>query len=92
MTSAADIKKKPFWYNIVFVAICAAILIFLLKAPEETTAKLPRDEIHEKFYPMGKKQAEKFCPECHRDDGPVPFPEGHPPKNRCLFCHKKDVR
>jgi len=92
MTSAADIKKKPFWYNIVFVAICAAILIFLLKAPGETTAKLPRDEIHEKFYPLGKKAAEKFCPDCHGDDRQVPFPKDHPPKNRCLFCHKKDVR
>jgi len=84
--------KKTLWYNIAFVAVSAAILAFLLMAPEETTKKLPRDDIHLKFYPMGKKAAEKFCPDCHRDGGEVPFPEGHPPKNRCLFCHKKITR
>jgi hypothetical protein len=35
----------------------------------------------------GKKAAEKFCEECHNEDN-VPFPEGHPAKYRCLFCHK----
>ena len=39
----------------------------------------------------GKKEAEKFCGECHNPDGAAPLPDGHPPKYRCLFCHKKDL-
>jgi cytochrome c553 len=68
-----------------------AIVVFLWMAPEETTAPVPKDDNHLRFYTIvkeeGKKAAEKFCAECHNEDG-VTFPEGHPPKNRCLFCHK----
>jgi hypothetical protein len=28
--------------------------------------------------------------ECHSPDGVFPLPDGHPPKYRCLFCHKRD--
>ena len=37
----------------------------------------------------GGKEAEKFCGECHSDDGISPLSEQHPPKYRCLFCHKR---
>lgn len=84
-------KKKGFLFiNIAFLVISAAILIFLFNAPEETTAKLPHDEDHSRFMKMKKKEAEKFCTECHSADGEYPLPEGHPPKYRCLFCHKRD--
>jgi len=82
-------KKKTLVYNILFAAVCGGLLIFLFNAPEETTKKLPRDAKHLKFYAMGKKEAEKFCEDCHNKDGEVPLPEHHPPKYRCLFCHKK---
>lgn len=82
-------KKKTRLFNILFVVICAAILVFLLKAPPESTTRLPKDETHLQFYPMGKKEAEKHCGACHNQDGPAPLPDGHPPKYRCLFCHKK---
>mgnify|MGYP000002785977 CR=1 FL=1 len=75
--------------NILFLAGCAAILAFLLMAPPETTKKLPQDEIHLQFYPLDKKEAEKHCASCHAPEGQAPLPEGHPPKYRCLFCHKK---
>ena len=69
----------------------AAIIIFLSMAPDETTKPVPKDEIHQEFYNIvkndGKKAAEKFCGDCHNADG-VPFPKDHPPKFRCLFCHK----
>jgi hypothetical protein len=39
---------------------------------------------------MDKKAAEKFCEECHNPEGVAPLPENHPPKYRCLFCHKRD--
>lgn len=82
-------KKKTILLNLIFIGVCLAILAFLLKAPPETTKKLPRDEIHNRFHTMGKKDAEKFCETCHFPEGEVPLPADHPPKYRCLFCHKK---
>lgn len=68
-----------------------AIVTFLWLAPEETTAPVPHDEIHEPYYDIvrseGKKAAEVFCVDCHNPDD-VPLPEDHPPTFRCLFCHK----
>ena len=67
------------------------ILVILWLAPAETTKPIPRDDIHQKFYTIvqneGKKAAEAFCQDCHNEDQ-VPFPADHPPKFRCLFCHK----
>jgi len=69
----------------------AALLVFLAMAPEETTQPVPKDEIHQKFYEIvktdGKKAAEKFCEDCHNEED-MPLSEDHPPKFRCLFCHK----
>ena len=82
--------KKTLIYNLLFIFFCGGIFLFLWNAPEETTARLPHDEVHVDFHKMAKKEAEKFCNECHNPDGRAPLPEGHPPKYRCLFCHKKD--
>jgi cytochrome c5 len=77
--------------DILLLAGALLILIFLWMAPEESTKPVPKDEIHLKFYDIvkadGKKAAEKFCDECHNADNVV-FPEEHPAKFRCLFCHK----
>ncbi len=78
--------------DILLLAGALLILTFLWMAPpEESTKPVPKDEIHLKFYDIvkadGKKAAEKFCDECHNADN-VPFPEEHPAKFRCLFCHK----
>jgi len=83
-------KKSTWLLNIIFAVTCIAILVFLLRAPEETTAFLPKDEIHTPFHLIkSKKEAEKTCLECHGPSGDVPLQEGHPPKYRCLFCHKR---
>lgn len=75
----------------ILLALGAVILLVLWAAPDESTKRIPNDKIHHKFYEMipkeGKKAAEQSCGECHNKDG-VPFPEKHPPKFRCLFCHK----
>ncbi|MGV1098306.1 hypothetical protein ACUUL3_02720 [Thiovibrio sp. JS02] len=84
-------KKKNRILNILFVLSCVGILIFLLKAPPESTKKIPRDDNHLKFYEMGKKEAEKYCESCHVPKGTAPLPADHPPKYRCLFCHKKQL-
>jgi len=81
--------KKTWRYNAVFLIVCAAIFLFLWNAPEETTAKLPHDDNHSRFLDMRKKEAEKFCDECHSPDGIAPLSKDHPPKYRCLFCHKQ---
>ena len=81
--------QKKLLINLLFALVCGAILLFLWNAPPETTKKLPHDETHEKFHAMGKKEAEKFCENCHNPEGIAPLPKGHPPKYRCLFCHKK---
>lgn len=39
------------------------------------------------FFKPDKKGAEVFCEPCHLEKN-VRFPPDHPPKNRCLFCHK----
>lgn len=83
-------KNKTLIYNILFAVVCGGIFLLLLNAPKETTARLPLDDIHLKFQSMEKKTAEKFCEACHNPDGPAPLPKGHPPKYRCLFCHKKN--
>lgn len=78
--------------NVAFVISGIAILLFLLKAPEETTAQLPRDENHLRFFSIeSKKEAEKFCAECHSPGQEAPLPADHPPQYRCLFCHKRDT-
>lgn len=83
-------KKKTYIYNILFLLICGGLFLFLWSAPPETTAHLPDDEDHERFMSMGKKEAEKFCTECHAPDMVAPLAEDHPPKYRCLFCHKRE--
>lgn len=82
-------SRKTLILNIIFLACCLAILVFLLKAPPETTKRLPQDDIHQAFQSMEKKAAEKHCESCHFPEGPSPLPADHPPKYRCLFCHKK---
>lgn len=39
------------------------------------------------FFKPDKKAAEVYCQPCHQEKG-VAYPPDHPPKNRCLFCHK----
>jgi hypothetical protein len=82
-------NKQKIFVNTMFCLFCIAILVFLLNAPKETTVKLPHTAQHDRFHAMkSKKQAEKFCGECHSQNGQAPLPENHPPKFRCLFCHK----
>ena len=86
---AFSLKKR----DLALLGIAIVILAFLWQAPPESTSRVPYDDTHRTYYDMvqsdGKKAAEKHCEECHNDQG-VPFPEGHPPKSRCLFCHKME--
>ena len=74
-------KKKLFNWGFLIASIL--ILIILLSAPKATTPPLPKTDNHKKFFNMSKKEAEKFCEDCHKN-----LPKNHPPKYRCLFCHK----
>jgi cytochrome c553 len=81
-------RQKHILYNVLFLLVCAGILLFLLLAPPETTKPLPNDQDHQMFLTMKKKEAERRCESCHGPDGRAALPETHPPKYRCLFCHK----
>lgn len=89
MTATPKKSSKTLLYNLIFLAVCGGLFLFLWNAPPESTTKLPHDDIHQKYYAMDKKEAEKNCESCHNPSGEVPLPEGHPPKYRCLFCHKR---
>lgn len=84
--------KKRDW---VLVLVAVVIVAALWAAPEESTRRVPLDDTHAKFHTMvkaeGKKAAEKFCEDCHNPQQ-VPLPDGHPPKSRCLLCHKLEIR
>jgi len=76
----------------ILLLLGAMVIIGILwMAPEETTRRVPKDETHQAMYDAfhkdGKKAAGKLCEKCHNKDD-VPFPPQHPPKSRCLFCHK----
>lgn len=94
MQKKIDSKIKTIVYNLLFVFFGASLLFFLWIAPPETTPKLPHDNNHERFMSMEKKEAIKFCKECHGPKGIKPLPEDpkkHSPSYRCLLCHKRDV-
>lgn len=79
-------------FNGLFLSVSVILLLFLFLAPEETTSRLPQDDIHSEFHLIkSKKEADKHCVECHTVEGDAPLPEDHPPPYRCLFCHKRDI-
>lgn len=82
-------KYKRILANILFLTGSCLLLYFLLNAPPETTRPLPRDQDHERFMTMRKKEAEQACDSCHGPGKKNQLPETHPPKYRCLFCHKR---
>jgi cytochrome c553 len=79
-----------------FIGLIVVILaVFFSISGKVKTTRIPIPEDHSRFFEIvakdGKKAAEKFCGECHNDQG-VQFPKDHPPKFRCLFCHKLEER
>jgi cytochrome c553 len=76
--------------NLAFITTCLVLLLVLYLAPEETTAPLPADEIHNKFRQIeSKKEADALCFDCHSPEGGMALPDDHPNPFRCLFCHKR---
>jgi cytochrome c553 len=84
-------KKRNIILNTAFVLVCLTLLLILLEAPDETTARLPADDQHRQFQSdnLSKKEAESHCGECHGANGQAPLSDKHPPSYRCLFCHKR---
>jgi hypothetical protein len=88
---SAPKKKNTLFINIAFAGTLIALLLFLLKAPEITTPKLPHDEDHNRFFSMKKKAAGKLCVECHTiEETDEIHKDATPNTNRCLFCHRRD--
>ena len=78
--------------DILFIIMIPAVVLCLwLLTTEQTTLRIPLDDDHREslqtYRTEGKKAAEKVCSTCHSDGG-LPLSEDHPPKYRCMFCHK----
>ncbi len=78
--------------DILFIIMIPAVVLCLwLLTTEQTTLRIPLDDDHREslqtYRTEGKKAAEQVCSTCHADGG-LPLSEGHPPKYRCMFCHK----
>ncbi len=43
------------------------------------------------FFKPDRKEAEKLCEPCHQQRN-IKLPPNHPPKYRCLFCHKLSAK
>ncbi len=77
----------------IFIAVAVAVLaVFILISGKEKTKRVPYDANHRPYFEIlqktgNKLEAERDCEACH-NDRVIPFPKGHPPKNRCLLCHK----
>ncbi|HEU0265616.1 MAG TPA: cytochrome C [Geobacterales bacterium] len=84
-----NITKKD-W---IFLGGAIAIIVaFILISGQEKTKRVPYDDLHRPFYTLfeqtkDKKETEKECGSCHNETV-RPLPPNHPPKYRCLFCHK----
>jgi len=83
------ILKKDLLFFALIVLVLALVFFF---SGKETTKKVPFNDAHRAVYGIleksgSRRDAERTCEECHNEQK-VPFPKGHPPKNRCLFCHK----
>jgi hypothetical protein len=78
------------WHHLVFAGVCATVLVVLLRAPDVTTSRLPKDATHE------DRRSYERCPACHGPGTDVPVPEDHvaaaggirPDHVKCYFCHK----
>jgi hypothetical protein len=87
----------------IFIAVIVVVLaIFYAISGEEKTKKVPYNDTHRPFYDKvvqsglkGQKEADMSCPQCHNEQGGIPFPPKHPVKPAagpmsCHLCHKYD--
>ncbi|MBI5015134.1 MAG: hypothetical protein HZB55_06530 [Deltaproteobacteria bacterium] len=82
------------WYHVLFVAVVAAVILVLWKAPPVTTPRLPRDADH-----ADRRQYER-CPSCHGAGSEKPMPKGGTHAHfvegggvrgdyvKCYLCHR----
>ncbi len=81
--------------DLLFVVFAAAVLaVVILVSGKETTKKVPHDAAHRATYEVleksgSRREAERGCERCHNEKM-NPLPANHPPKDRCLFCHKME--
>jgi hypothetical protein len=78
------------WKNLLFVAVCVGVFLFLYNAPPETTKRTPADETH------ANPKVFEGCPKCHMPggEGPQVRPDhiaGGALRSdhiKCYMCHK----
>lgn len=98
------IEKRDWYFIILAIAIVTVFIAISGKektktVPNNATHKPVYDEAYKNapaadasifkraFFKPAKKDAEKLCEPCHQQNN-IKLPPNHPPKYRCLFCHK----
>lgn len=98
------LEKRDWLFIAVAAAILATFITISGKektkvVPKNATHKPVYDEAYKNapgpeasifkkaFFKPAKKDAEKLCEPCHQQNN-IKLPPNHPPKYRCLFCHK----
>jgi hypothetical protein len=69
--------------NILFIAVAAAVLIFLFYlSTSKKVPLIPDDDLHRIV------ATNEACSACHAPGMRAPLKATHPPKEQCLICHK----
>jgi hypothetical protein len=68
--------------NILFIAVLISIVALLYVFSTEEMIPIPPDEEHEGIN-------EEACLDCHGAEKESPLKKDHPPKYKCLKCHKR---
>jgi hypothetical protein len=71
---------------LLYLAFVAAVLAFFFAISGTKAPRIPADPQH----PAGALETE--CVACHGAYKDHPLPEKHPPKEKCLSCHKRAKR
>jgi len=84
------------WFHLLFVLVIAAVLWFLYRAPQETTARVPSDADHADLKNFAR------CPSCHGPGSEKPMPTAGDKIHilpdgslrgdfqKCYMCHKRE--
>ena len=75
------------------VAVFILLFVLALGTLRGKGQDTPFDDLHRSSYlaiKNGRSRAdvELVCTTCHSKSS-LPLPEGHPPKEQCLICHKQ---
>ena len=76
--------KRPLWKDLaVYGALVLVVLAVLYILSWDNAPGIPSDDLH------AVVEEEIACLRCHSPSAEAPLGRKHPPKERCLLCHKR---